>query len=553
MSSLQKKYFNSPLKASLRILVWSLREFCKIILERILHGARSWQAAGRPGKEINILVSVDGALGDVLISGLAIQELSKRINYPHRIDVIPSNANIISDLRNIFEGCKFLNVIEISASASKIYDVSMRINRFIAIIACNSRRIGKKSPWLNFFCKLNEAFQKKHFLFLGGPHGAHALLCQWSILNNQKRIQQPDQNKLLEISDKTRTFLNIQPSAFAFLEDLELQKTQYITIQRGVNHYANTRICTRTWPIRHYEKFVKLFHEAFPSIKVVQLGYSRETCNPIGDVDIELLGKTSMAQLIALLKHSIFHLDGDAGMVHMKKFLNGKSIVMFGPTSAELLAYPENINITGNKCQSWCEWLTDDWLKACPRGYAEAPCIASITPEMVMEAAKKIIGDRKEYFYSVIAKNLCEDEIVDYISKQNRDREIKIVDVFNRNGLALAMKLRHNFDDITVFDREFKYDSFAKAREEGLELEYGCLHNISMADDSSDVVIWQNSSRSTPALEYILKELLRILKPKGLLVISGVFFQEMQLKQFNLDIDSFSRNEDATVLTKTLQ
>jgi hypothetical protein len=296
-----------------------------------------------------------------------------------------------------------------------------------------------------------------------------------------------------------------------------------------------------------------LFREAFPDIKIVQLGHSNKFCKSIGGVDIDLVGQTSLGQVAAVLKQSLFHLDGDAGMVHMKKFLNGRSIAMFGTTSAKLLGYPENINLTGNGCKNWCEWVKSDWQHKCIRGFHEAPCMASITPEMVMDAATKIIGDIKEYSYSVAMQDLEENKIVDYILSNNGGHEIKIVDIFNKNGLTVAKQLSKNFNGVIVFGSKFQYDSFLKAKKEGLELEYGCLYNISMPDDSSDVVIWQNSNHSMAGIEYILKELLRILKPGGSLILSGVFFHGTELKSFNLDTDSFSVEGKATVLTKTLK
>ncbi|MDR0728466.1 MAG: class I SAM-dependent methyltransferase, partial [Puniceicoccales bacterium] len=117
-----------------------------------------------------------------------------------------------------------------------------------------------------------------------------------------------------------------------------------------------------------------------------------------------------------------------------------------------------------------------------------------------------------------------------------RDPKAKIVDLFNRQGLALARELRKSFDDITVFDLNFQYDSFAKAEAEGLKLEYGCLYNIALPDDSSDGVIWQNGDPSVMQLRYVLKELFRVLKPEGFLFISGVSFRPEDLEAFGIEM-----------------
>ncbi|MDR2432789.1 MAG: class I SAM-dependent methyltransferase, partial [Puniceicoccales bacterium] len=109
--------------------------------------------------------------------------------------------------------------------------------------------------------------------------------------------------------------------------------------------------------------------------------------------------------------------------------------------------------------------------------------------------------------------NITEDKIVDYIFNKNANKRIKIVHVFNKNGVSLARTLRKSFDDLIAFDLNFQFDSFAKAEKDGLRVEYGCLYNISMPDNSSDVVIWQNRDAAATQIVYIMKELFRILKP----------------------------------------
>jgi hypothetical protein len=561
---LKRKYFDSPVRSSVRMLLWSLREFWRALFRKVLSFMRSVKrqpvltredepVLTREDDKLRICIIFTGGIGDKLMYGLAVKELAKRIDCEYLIEVVSDYAKTAPELKLVFSGWDILTVKEEQPAPNEIYDVVLRADRVILVLHCDHTRVAKKSPWLDFFCQENEKFSRKYFHLVGEPMGVHALLEQWVILKSQKRIQQPDMHGLLGIGDKSHTLLCIKSEDLQFLETLGLKNTQYITIQRGIHHCHNLRNNTRSWPVRHYEEFVGSFRKTFPNVKIVQLGYSREICNSIAGVDINLIGKTSLDQLAVVLKHSLFHLDGDAGMVHMKKFLNGRSIAMFGPTSAEVFGYTGNINITGNGCPSWCEWLTADWNEKCLRGFDEAPCMASITPEVVMEAAKKILGERKKYSCAVADRNIEKSKIADYILSRSTDPKIKIVDIFNENGLTLAMELRKNFDDITVFGSNFKWNSFSKAQKDGLKLEYGCLYNISMPDDSSDVVIWQNSNHSLAATEYILKELLRILKPEGILIISGALFSETELEQFNLNSGSFSLNGKATVITKTLK
>ena len=90
-----------------------------------------------------------------------------------------------------------------------------------------------------------------------------------------------------------------------------------------------------------------------------------------------------------ILRHAIFHLDIDAGLVHLATQLGTKCIVLFGPTPVDLLGYPQNINITAGDCQG-CAGLYDDLYK-CARNMDKPECMYSITPELVLEHVEKYL------------------------------------------------------------------------------------------------------------------------------------------------------------------
>ena len=110
---------------------------------------------------------------------------------------------------------------------------------------------------------------------------------------------------------------------------------------------------------------------------------------------MDLVGKTNLEQIKPILQHALVHIDGEGGMVHLRHALGGgRSVVLFGPTSSEFFGYSENKNLVGGGCAVWCEWALNKWQEGCLRGsYETPPCMASITPEMVMEAADSIIRE----------------------------------------------------------------------------------------------------------------------------------------------------------------
>ncbi|MDR0742533.1 MAG: methyltransferase domain-containing protein [Puniceicoccales bacterium] len=555
VDSLQRKYADKEIKASIRLFWWLCREFFRTLFRSCRYGI-SRRLNKRSDGKLKIAIIVSGGIGDILLYGVTIKELSKRINYDYSIDLYTDKEGKKSVFDFVFNKARFISNLVGTNSWNVLkehdYDVIMHTDRCTNILYCDLKCVEKKSKWLGDFCRNSKEFFTKYYKIFEHTPRYHTLIDQWSILNNRTRIQESDPCNLLGIDNSTHLFLNLEPENMEILKSFGLEEIRYITVQRGINTYEKSYKSTRMWPLRHYERFIELFRRAYPNIKVVQLGHSNKLCKSMEGIDVNLVGKTSLGELAVLLKHSLFHLDGEGGMVHMKRFLNGRSIAIFGPTSEKVFGYPENINLRGNGCSSWCEWVSNDWGSKCLRGFEEAPCMASVSPEMVMEAADKLLGDRKNFSYSVERNDMAEDEITDHVFNKKANKEIKIVDVFNKNGLSLAKTLRKNFDDVTVFDLNLPFDSFAKAEKDGLTLEYGCLYNISMPDNSSDVVIWQNRDAAVTQIMYAMKELFRILKPGGMLIVSGISFQRTDLSPFEILPEQCSSNKGVAIFSKTL-
>ena len=138
-------------------------------------------------------------------------------------------------------------------------------------------------------------------------------------------------------------------------------------------------------------ELISLLKSQYPNVKIVQLGSSR--CTQLKNIDINLIGKTTFSECMALLDASALHIDCECGMTHVRHFLSQKpSVVMFGPTSVSTRGYPENINLRANVCNcELCEWLIGgDWQCKCIKtGTNFAPCMHAITPQMVIDAIKK--------------------------------------------------------------------------------------------------------------------------------------------------------------------
>ena len=168
---------------------------------------------------------------------------------------------------------------------------------------------------------------------------------------------------------------------------LQLGLGRYITINYGNGSAVQqTATVAKQWPLKYFNDFVKLFKEEYPYIDVVQLGTGNAF--KVTSVDHYILGE-SLELSKYVLKNALFHLDIEGGLVHLATQLGTKCIVLFGPTPADFFGYKQNMNIVSEKC-SGCYCLYDD-INQCARNLKEPECMYSITPDIVMKAAKAII------------------------------------------------------------------------------------------------------------------------------------------------------------------
>ncbi len=552
-----RKYANHDLKSATKLLLWSLKECFRIIVFSIFDIVLSLKdkicnkGTNVTNKPINIAIKVSGGLGDILIYSTVIKELYKQLGCKCYIDITSDNDHKPNKkilLQFIFSAYKFIRILAALPITKKMikYDAIFTINRFIQCEYCDEITLQTKAPKLLVFCKKIQKFFEQHINMYYDAFYCHTLIQYFSELMDIKRFEQPGVCGGLNINKFTKTFVHLEDNFYDKIENVKLHNTNYITLQRGIDFINHRKDSTKTWPKKHYETFIEKFRKKFPDIKIVQLGINS---TPLQGVDLNLAEKTTIGEAAVILKHSLFHLDGECGLVHLKRALNGKSIVLFGPTSKKVFSYDENINIKGDGCHGWCEWITLDWAEHCLRGFKEAPCMSSISPDTVLAAAEELLNNKHEYTYRSIPNNITDNDIVKFITSKCEDKSSVIVDIFNKNNLELAKQLSNYFNDITIFRQDYEYNSFELAKQYNIKAEYGCLYNICMPDDSCDVVVWQQASDNYPGhIYYVIKELFRILKPQGYLLISGVNIENEIAEQFGL----LPSKSPVQILTKSL-
>jgi ADP-heptose:LPS heptosyltransferase/SAM-dependent methyltransferase len=514
-----------------------------------------------------IKIITGGGYGDVLITSAFIKELYKYIDIKIKIDVI-------TRFPEIFTGHVYIrNIYRSESSDLDNYDVTISIKTKPACLDCRiSVRDARFTSLRNMLDKLtvfNDKYKRYHTMDnYPSYYGAWANLC---MVMGWNRWDMLGASGIIPFSRNTRAFAPIFTGTFGVLQTHGLDDAPYITVHTGVDIRVITDHAPKIWPKKRWREFCRLFKQYYPDILLVQLGAAHSP--RIEGTDLCLLGKTSMSETRVILKHALLHVDGDSGLVHLRRQLGGKSVVMFGPTPVAYYGYPQNKNIVAKKCGN-CMWLTDDWFMRCIKDMDIPECMLSINAQTVLLAVDAILSERQNFEYTLsdvvlyssstrimyeeIVSEFCyrcgleNKPISEYIfgecgihvlatkqweypyavsMMQGLGSHLKIADVGSGRG-ALSLYLARLGHDVTAYDFEFspapddnnnlsdaaKFIRFAA--NQGFTAEFGDIFNLPVDDGAFDVVTCISVVEHVTHKFYAVKEMLRVLKPGGKLILT---------------------------------
>ncbi|MDR1943048.1 MAG: hypothetical protein LBQ04_02910 [Endomicrobium sp.] len=500
------KYGNDQKKVAIRMAWWSLIYFIKGQEVKTIDHSQESQ------KFLRIGIAEGGGFGDNLFQLTYIKEIRKMFDMPVIIDFYCLSYTA-------FQNFPFIdNCYEYPSSHHKmdLYDVYIISRRFYTIHKFNEEKTKFFSKEFYDFCKDCKNLTDRVFL-LGGTDN---LFEQYALLFNKNRLEHPNVHGLLPITRYTPKYCQWDEKNFNILNQLKIENVRYITICRAVNSkHKNSN--PKLWPLHYYNQLIYKIKKHYPYIKIVQVGLS-DKFGLMEGVDICLVGKTSLDQIKVILKYSLLHIDGEGGLVHLKNFLNGRSLVLFGPTNPEVFGYEENINLRSSVCKRCCEWVTRDWFNACLRDLdAQYPlCMKALTPDIVFDSFNEYMKSLPHYDYHVFPIKK------DQIEKKMACTGKKIAQICRANNIVENVNLDKN--DLYVFDMSLsvKNDLYEKncayikeAKMAGFNVEFATPYNIPVKNETFDMVFCDNL-QNVLFQEYCVYEMLRILKDTGLLLLS---------------------------------
>ena len=100
---------------------------------------------------------------------------------------------------------------------------------------------------------------------------------------------------------------------------------------------------------------------------------------------VEIIGKTTLKQLAAVLRGAKFTVGGDTGPVHLSAGLSVPTVMLMGPTDANRNG-PYGQLQNAIEIERPCRWC---WKRACPKGI---DCLASIDLETVKKKILEVLA-----------------------------------------------------------------------------------------------------------------------------------------------------------------
>lgn len=340
--------------------------------------------------QLRICFQVSGGFGDYLVFANYLEYFRRKYSKDtDQIDIYFPMG--VGSAKSIFNNSYGVNLIDKEKHIKrKTYDLYIKLSRFPQICFYREIKIKLMRPELLQYIALCKAFEIEHrdfFIFSPYRDGKTADYC---IQRNQIRLQQPDIYGLLKITQHYQFPIEIKCDEQKFLKKWNLETDKYITIHHGCD--VRYSYSTKLWKWENYDHLAGLIKESFSELKIVQCGVDPEQFPKMKNADINLVGKTTMEEVKALLKNSLLHIDNEGGLVHLRHALCAKkSIVLFGPTSDLFYGYAENENVRSNVCEEPCEWENAKWNISCKKIKGvecyETECMKKIT---IVELEKKV-------------------------------------------------------------------------------------------------------------------------------------------------------------------
>ena len=366
----ERRYPNKPRLVIFRLICWLVGKF---------KGAQpaipSHVDKPKSSNSKEILFKLHGGMGDVIINLNYLNKFIQTFGQTFTVYLTGKNQ-IVSELYG--DKFKLLNDFEIEQNRFVLIIDLVRFPRII-------QNFGIEDDQLKHWVQSCEKFQHQNMkLFQNCPEndGISNKLAQ---LLGCNRVKQPDILNFFSDLQDSRIELNSKTNSQEVLNRLNLTGKKIVTVNRACEVSLGQKESTKMWPSQYYEQLLWLLKRDFPDLIFVQLGTSKAKTVVLKNIDVDLIGKTSLEDIKVLMKNAFLHIDNEGGLVHLRHFINrAPSIVFFGPTDPTFYGYSENLNLQAKQDCLNCEWVSNDWIQKCIKnGKTCSDCLRGLEVQYV--------------------------------------------------------------------------------------------------------------------------------------------------------------------------
>lgn len=331
-------------------------------------------------KPTRVLVIRCGALGDLVFSTSIIEALREKFGEHVVIDWVATPLG-----KKLFERDKRLHHVFslkhrkvplfLSSAKRKIIKASKK-NPYDLLINLNSGKAFKKlSSAVHATERYGKGFSEQDKSFKG-DYALNVIKRIYAPAIDDKKILKEAMPKIFGVDKKTLF------ERFSLPDD-------YIVINASNSHHKKNRINYRAWPKSHWKALIKKLSKTHKLVIIGNRGeedYFKEI-GPFPLNVIDLVGKTSVSELVSVINHAGSIVTTDTGPAHIASAVQTPIYVLIGPTDAKQSGpyrSKENPVTVISKNLACAPCYKTDAMKACK----ENICMSQITPDGVLKAMK---------------------------------------------------------------------------------------------------------------------------------------------------------------------
>lgn len=331
---------------------------------------KPYKINSRYGDEI-IHIGIDGGggLGDTVLVLPLLYRLKEMLG--GRVEI-----TFISKYKEMLD---YVSYVEYTyeSNVKQVFDIFIKNDHIPLVVYWVPQKVKKISPLLYDYIMSIIELRSKFSSRLNGDK-----LWHFARVMKRKRYNVCDFLGILNVEEYQGRLINIPKNEEQILEKFHQKRHQYLVINRDVDINSNMSNF-KLWSEKQYNELIRMIKQKFSKISLVRVGV-RAGKDKMEGLDFDLTGKTSLSELLVLLKNSRLLISGEGGVVHLNHFLGGKSVVVYGPTDENYFGYEEDIICTNRfPCDIACQYISED--TSCPIGGGEPQCMKNVTAKLVFD------------------------------------------------------------------------------------------------------------------------------------------------------------------------